>query len=105
MRGVSRWSLVVGKIVCSELWKRTGLGCQRLTTAFRFSRKLTYLNKIKHFVHAYGEWIKHALAPLGPWGMLAFAAVGGSVLGLALAGGFVGDGLQRPFSVVRDVLF
>src|SRR6266478_6378727 len=51
---------------------------------------LTYLNKIKHFIHAYGEWIKHVLAPLGPWGMLAFAAVDGSFMGLPLDAIFVG---------------
>lgn len=48
------------------------------------------MNKIKHFVHAYGEWIKHVLAPLGPWGMLAFAAVDGSFLGMPLDAIFVG---------------
>jgi membrane protein YqaA with SNARE-associated domain len=48
------------------------------------------LNKIKHFVHAYGNWIKHVLAPLGPWGMLAFAAVDGSFLGMPLDAIFVG---------------
>ncbi len=48
------------------------------------------MNKIKHFVRAYGEWIKHALAPLGPWGMLAFAAVDGSFLGMPLDAIFVG---------------
>jgi membrane protein YqaA with SNARE-associated domain len=48
------------------------------------------LNKIKHFVRAYGEWIKHVLAPLGPWGMLAFAAVDGSFLGMPLDAIFVG---------------
>jgi membrane protein YqaA with SNARE-associated domain len=42
------------------------------------------LNKIKHFIHKYGQWIQHALAPLGPWGMLAFAAVDGSFLGMPL---------------------
>jgi len=47
------------------------------------------LIKIKHFVHAYGEWIKHALAPLGPWGMMAFAAVDGSFLGMPLDAIFV----------------
>ena len=47
------------------------------------------MNKIKHFVHAYGEWIKHVLAPLGPWGMLAFAAVDGSLLGMPLDAIFV----------------
>jgi membrane protein YqaA with SNARE-associated domain len=47
------------------------------------------LNKLKHFVHAYGEWIKHVLAPLGPWGMLAFAAVDGSFMGLPLDAIFV----------------
>ena len=39
------------------------------------------MNKIKHFIHAYGDWIEHVLAPLGPWGMLAFAAVDGSFMG------------------------
>ena len=38
---------------------------------------------------AYGEWIKHLLAPLGPWGMLAFAAVDGSFLGMPLDAIFV----------------
>ena len=47
------------------------------------------MNKLKHFVHAYSEWIKHALAPLGPWGMLAFAAVDGSFLGMPLDAIFV----------------
>jgi membrane protein YqaA with SNARE-associated domain len=47
------------------------------------------LNKIKHFLHSYGEWIKHVLAPLGPWGMLAFAAVDGSFMGLPLDAIFV----------------
>jgi len=48
------------------------------------------LTKLKHFLHAYGEWIKHALAPLGPWGMLAFAAVDGSFLGMPLDAIFIG---------------
>jgi membrane protein YqaA with SNARE-associated domain len=48
------------------------------------------LTKIKHFVHAYSEWIKHVLAPLGPWGMFAFAAVDGSFLGMPLDAIFVG---------------
>jgi membrane protein YqaA with SNARE-associated domain len=48
------------------------------------------LNKIKHFLHSYSEWIKAVLAPLGPWGMLAFAAVDGSFMGLPLDLIFVG---------------
>jgi membrane protein YqaA with SNARE-associated domain len=48
------------------------------------------LHKLKHFLQAYGEWIKHALAPLGPWGMLAFAAVDGSFLGMPLDAIFCG---------------
>lgn len=48
------------------------------------------MNKLKHFLHAYGDWIKHILAPLGPWGMLAFAAVDGSFLGMPLDAIFVG---------------
>jgi len=47
------------------------------------------LNKIKHFIHRYGEWIQHALAPLGPWGMMAFAAIDGSFLGMPLDAIFV----------------
>jgi membrane protein YqaA with SNARE-associated domain len=47
------------------------------------------LSKIKHFIHAYGEWIKHLLIPLGPWGMLALAAVDGSFLGMPLDPVFV----------------
>jgi membrane protein YqaA with SNARE-associated domain len=47
------------------------------------------LIKLKHFVHAYSEWIKHVLVPLGPWGMLALAAVDGSFLGLPLDAIFV----------------
>jgi len=48
------------------------------------------LNKIKHLLHSYSEWIKAVLAPLGPWGMLAFAAVDGSFLGMPLDAIFVG---------------
>jgi len=48
------------------------------------------LNKIKHFLHVYSDWIKHVLAPLGPWGMLAFAAVDGSFMGMPLDPIFVG---------------
>jgi membrane protein YqaA with SNARE-associated domain len=48
------------------------------------------LHKIRHFIQSYGDWIKHVLAPLGPWGMLAFAAVDGSFLGMPLDAIFVG---------------
>lgn len=48
------------------------------------------MHKLKHFVQAYGEWIKHVLAPFGPWGMLAFAALDGSFMGLPLDPIFVG---------------
>jgi membrane protein YqaA with SNARE-associated domain len=48
------------------------------------------LDKIKHFIHTYGDWIRHVLAPLGPWGLLAFAAVDGSFLGMPLDAIFVG---------------
>jgi membrane protein YqaA with SNARE-associated domain len=48
------------------------------------------LNKLKHFLHSYSEWVKAVLAPLGPWGMLAFAAVDGSFLGMPLDAIFVG---------------
>ena len=48
------------------------------------------MNKLKHFLHSYSEWIKAVLAPVGPWGMLAFAAVDGSFLGMPLDAIFVG---------------
>jgi membrane protein YqaA with SNARE-associated domain len=48
------------------------------------------LHTIKHFLHSYTHWIKAVLAPLGPWGMLAFAAVDGSFMGLPLDAIFVG---------------
>lgn len=48
------------------------------------------MNKLKHLLHSYSEWIKAVLAPLGPWGMLAFAAVDGSFLGMPLDAIFVG---------------
>jgi membrane protein YqaA with SNARE-associated domain len=48
------------------------------------------LNKLKHLLHSYTDWIKAVLAPLGPWGMLAFAAVDGSFFGMPLDAIFVG---------------
>jgi membrane protein YqaA with SNARE-associated domain len=51
--------------------------------------ELISLNKIKHFIQKYAAWIQHVLAPLGPWGMLAFAAVDGSFLGMPLDAIFV----------------
>lgn len=48
------------------------------------------MNKIKHFLHSYTARVKAVLAPLGPWGMLAFAAVDGSFMGLPLDPIFVG---------------
>ncbi len=47
------------------------------------------MNKLAHFVHAYSDWIKHVLVPLGPWGMLALAVVDGSFLGMPLDAIFV----------------
>ena len=47
------------------------------------------MNKLTHFLHAYSDWIKHVLVPLGPWGMLALAAVDGSFLGMPLDAIFV----------------
>ena len=47
------------------------------------------MNKIKHFVHAYSDWIRHVLVPLGPWGMLALSVVDGSFMGMPLDAIFV----------------
>ena len=48
------------------------------------------MNKIKHFFHSYSEWIKAVLAPLGPWGVFAFAVVDASFMGMPLDAIFVG---------------
>ena len=47
------------------------------------------MSNLKHLLHAYSEWIKHVLVPLGPWGMLALATVDGSFLGMPLDAIFV----------------
>lgn len=62
------------------------------------------MNKIKHFLHAYGDWIKHLLAPLGPWGLFLFAAVDGSFLGLPLDAIFVGYVYNNPSRFLLYVL-
>ena len=62
------------------------------------------MTKIKHFLHAYGGWITHILAPLGPWGMLAFAAVDGSFLGMPLDAIFVGYVYAHPSQFLLYVL-
>jgi membrane protein YqaA with SNARE-associated domain len=48
------------------------------------------LNKLKHLLHGYSEWIKAVLLPLGPWGIFAFAAIDGSLMGMPLDAVFVG---------------
>ncbi len=48
------------------------------------------MNKLKHILLSYSAWIKAVLAPLGPWGLCAFAAVDGSLLGMPLDAIFVG---------------
>jgi len=42
------------------------------------------LQTIKHIFARYTKWIWGLLAPLGPWGVFAIAAVDGSFLGLPL---------------------
>jgi len=48
------------------------------------------LNAIKHLLKGYAEWLKAVLLPLGPWGVFAFAAIDGSLLGMPLDAVFVG---------------
>jgi membrane protein YqaA with SNARE-associated domain len=50
------------------------------------------LNAIKNILKSYTAWIFHVLAPLGPWGVFAIAAVDGSLLGMpvdAVVAGYV----------------
>jgi len=50
------------------------------------------LHAIKNILTKYTAWIFHTLAPLGPWGVLAIAAVDGSLLGMpvdAVIAGYV----------------
>jgi membrane protein YqaA with SNARE-associated domain len=42
------------------------------------------LQTIKNIFSRYAHWIWSLLAPLGPWGVFAFAAVDGSLMGLPL---------------------
>jgi len=42
------------------------------------------LKTIKHILSAYGKWILGVLAPLGVWGVFAFAAVDAAFIGLPL---------------------
>ena len=42
------------------------------------------MHTIKHIISAYGKWIWGILAPLGVWGVFAFAAVDGAFMGLPL---------------------
>jgi membrane protein YqaA with SNARE-associated domain len=50
------------------------------------------LNTIKHILKEYTTWIWKVLAPLGPWGVFAIAAVDGSLFGMpvdAVVAGYV----------------
>ncbi len=42
------------------------------------------MHTIKAILKRYSAWIWHVLAPLGPWGVFAFAAVDGSLMGMPL---------------------
>lgn len=48
------------------------------------------MKTLKHILGRYSEWIKNLLAPLGPWGVFAIAAVDGSFMGLPLDFVFIG---------------
>ena len=50
------------------------------------------MNTIKNILRHYATWIAKVLAPLGPWGVFAIAAVDGSLLGMpmdAVVAGYV----------------
>jgi membrane protein YqaA with SNARE-associated domain len=50
------------------------------------------LNTVEHILKRYTTWIWKVLAPLGPWGVFAIAAVDGSLLGMpvdAVVAGYV----------------
>ncbi len=50
------------------------------------------MNTIKHILKRYTTWIWKVLAPLGPWGVFAIAAVDGSLFGMpvdAMVAGYV----------------
>ena len=42
------------------------------------------MNAIKHILQRYTAWIWKVLAPLGPWGVFAIAAVDGSLFGMPI---------------------
>ncbi len=50
------------------------------------------MNTVKHILKRYTTWIWKVLAPLGPWGVFAIAAVDGSLFGMpvdAVVAGYV----------------
>jgi membrane protein YqaA with SNARE-associated domain len=50
------------------------------------------LHTIKHILSVYGKWIWGVLAPLGPWGVFAIAAVDAALLGMpmdAIVAGYI----------------
>ena len=50
------------------------------------------MHTVKNILRRYATWIAKALAPLGPWGVFAIAAVDGSLLGMpvdAVVAGYV----------------
>ena len=61
------------------------------------------MQTIKHIFARYTKWIWGLLAPLGPWGVFAIAAVDGSFLGLpldAIVAGYVYNDRPRLFFYV-----
>jgi len=61
------------------------------------------LNTVKHILKKYTAWIWKVLAPLGPWGVFAIAAVDGSLFGLpvdaVVAKAFVANAPSRVVAV------
>ena len=59
------------------------------------------MHTIQAILKRYSTWIWHVLAPLGPWGVFAFAAVDGSLMGMPLDAIVAGYVFNNP----RGMLF
>lgn len=62
------------------------------------------MNKIKHLLKHYSDWVKAVLLPLGPWGIFLFAAIDGSLMGMPLDAVFVGYVYHDPARFLLYVL-
>ena len=68
----------------------------RLISGRRFAYTIHSLNTIKRIFERYTKWIGAILAPLGPWGVFAIAAIDSAFVGLPLDAVVAGYVYKNP---------